>query len=234
MADYINKFETVACNFKQPKDDLDWVNFALIYLIAFYNEHKNNSDFLDKTEDQITEKIFFWLKTDKKNIKLQKKMSFNSQPRSNNEDIEGYYDLKFESPLWQAGQKHFAIENKVLKDNAESYKEYIYKPIANSSRTYDDGGMFRFLSNKYAQGQNYGGMIAFIKAGNTKEIKNNLKNKIKELKIQDKGKYYGEPINRNLLDFKVHDFENSFQSNHKRIDGTEIQLIHLLFCFSEV
>lgn len=233
MVDNMNKFETVACNFKHPKEDIEWVNFALKYLIAFYKIHKNNTVFQEKNEDRITDVIYNWLKTNKQNINFNRKMTVNSQPKTDNQEIEGYYDLKFESPLWQAGQKHFAVENKVLENEAESYKEYIYKPIGESQRKYDNGGMFRFLSNKYAKDQAYGGMIAFIKREDVNNIITNLKNKIKELKIPCSGNFYGELLNRNLLDFKIQDFDNSFQSNHKRIDGSEIHLIHLLFQFNK-
>lgn len=233
MVDNTNKFKTVACNFTEPKTDIEWINFALSYLIEFYVIHKNKTGFQHKSENQITDKIYFWLKTDKKNIKFNRKMTVNSQPKTDNQEVEGYYDLKFESPLWQAGQKHFAIENKILEDNSESYKEYIYKPIAKSQRKYGNGGMYRFLSNKYAQDQPYGGMLAFIKKGNIQDIKSNLTDKIKDIKIPNENNFYGEVINCDLLDFKIQNFDNSFQSNHKRNDGTKIHLIHLLFSFNE-
>ena len=140
----------------------------------------------------------------------------------------------FKPREWRENDPHFAVENKIIEDNTESYKEYIYKPIASSNRKYDNGGMYRFLSNKYAQNQAFGGMIAFIKKGIVNDIKNNLIEKIKVLKIPDKDSFYGELLNPNLLDFKIHNFDNSFQSSHKRIDGTEINLIHLLFRFNEV
>lgn len=228
-----NKFETVACNFKKSKTDIEWVNFALKYLIAFYEIHKSNPEFQDKGEKEITYTIYHWLLTNKKNKGLNQKMTVIYEAKTDNQENEGIYDLNFKSPLWSANQKHFAVENKILQEKiTESYKEYIYKPIAESSRKYDNGGMFRFLSNKYAQEQNYGGMIAFIKKGNVGEIKTNLFSKIKDLKIPNKDSFYGELINPQLLDLKIHNFDNSFQTNHIRKDGTEIHLIHLLFDFT--
>ena len=71
MAVYTNKFETVACNFENPTDDEKWINSILRCLIVFYNIHKNNADFQDKTENQITDAIYFWLIKNKKfNISL--------------------------------------------------------------------------------------------------------------------------------------------------------------------
>lgn len=236
MAD-TNKFETVACNFKKPKTDIEWVKFALKYLIAFYEEHKNNSEFQDKNEDYITDEIRDWIKKEKKNKEFNRKMTVNSQVKTENRKVEGYYDLKFESYSWKNSQKFFAIENKISEDNETSFKNYIYYPNkakgSKKNRTYfDDGGMFRFLSNKYAQEQNYGGMIAFIKKGDVSKIQTNLTNKIKDLKIPNKNSFYGELINLQLLDLKIHNFDNSFQTNHIRKDGTEIHLIHLLFNFN--
>lgn len=235
MADYTNRFETVACNFEKPTDDEKWINSILSYLIVFYNIHKNNTDFQDKTENKITDAIYFWLI---KNRKFNMKNFVASQPRSNNEEIEGYYDLMFKPREWRENDPHFAVENKILENTETSFKNYIYYPNKakgkKENRTYfDDGGMYRFLSNKYAQGQSFGGMIAFIKKGNVNKIKTSLTEKIKDLKIPNNDNFYGELLNRNMLDFKTHNFDTSFQSNHKRIDGTEIHLIHLLFRFNE-
>lgn len=230
MAGYTNKFETVACNFEKPTDDEKWVNNILNYLITFYNKCKNNTNLREKTENQITYTIYFWLI---KNRQFNMKNFVASQPRSSNEDIEGYYDLMFKPREWRENDPHFAVENKILEDKTESYKEYIYKPIGESKRKYDNGGMYRFLSNKYAQNQTFGGMIAFIKKGDVSKIKSNLTNKIIGIEITNNDRFYGKLINCNLLDFKIHNFENSFQSSHKRIDGTEIHLIHLLFRFNE-
>ncbi len=238
MANYTNKFETVACNFKEPTNEEKWINFILSYLITFYDKYRSNIDFQDKTENQITEKIYFWLSKGKLNKKFRRKVFITSQSRCNNEEIEGYCDLTFYPREWIENEPHFVVENKILKNTETSLKEYIYKPNkpkgSKKNRTYfDDGGMFRFLSNKYAQNQTFGGMIAFVKKGNVKEIKTNLTDKIQELKIPYKDSFYGELINSNLLDLKIHNFDNSFQTNHIRKDGTEIHLIHLLFNFNE-
>lgn len=237
MADKTNKFETVAKNYKSPKTDIDWVNFALKYLLAFYEEHKNNSELLEKNEDKISDDIRDWIKLEPKNLKFNQKMTVNSQVKTENRDEIGFYDLKFESHSWEKGLKFFAVENKILKDNETSYKNYIYYPNKpkgkKENRTYfNDGGMYRFISGKYAQDQNYGGMIAFIKKGNVSEIKTNLTNKIKDLKIAKNNNFYGNLTDEKLLDLKIQNFDNSFQSKHLRSNGTEIHLIHLLFKFN--
>ncbi len=233
MIDYINKFKTVAYNFVEPTDDEKWINFVLSYLIAFYSEHKRRATFQNKSENQITEAIYFWLKNNKK---FCLEVVVNLQTRSNNPEIEGYYDFKFEPRKWIENDPHFAVENKLLKNTETSYKEYIYNPNKvkgkkENRRYFDDGGMFRFLSNKYAKEQDFGGMIGFVKKGNIEEIEKNLKTKIQDFKIPDKDNFYGELIDKNLLDMKIQKFDNSFQTNHIRKDGTKIHILHLLFSF---
>lgn len=224
-----NYFEAITTERIVPKEDIDWINFIFQYLIDFYKQHKDDKSFKDKSENQITEKIYIWLKNE---INFTRTITVNSQPRTDNMEIEGYYDLKFESSLWNQGQSHFAIENKILKNTETSYKDYIYYPNkakgeGENKKIFDDGGMFRFLSNKYADKQCYGGMLAFVKENNIIEINDNLKNKVKNIKILE----YGQLINETLLGEKILDFQNSFQSNHIRKDDTNIHLFHLQFYF---
>ncbi len=238
MADMKNNFDTVAYNFSEPVDDEKWINFILNYLIVFYNKHKRRAEFQNKSENQITEAIYFWLKQNEKNKKFNRNVVVNLQTRSNNPEIEGYYDFKFEPRKWMENDPHFAVENKLLKNTETSFKEYTYFPNkpkgTKENRTYfDDGGMFRFLSNKYAKEQDFGGMIGFIKKGNIEEIQKNLKNKIIDLKIPNKNNFYGELIDDNLLKMKIQNFDNSLQTNHIRKDGTKIHILHLLFNFDE-
>jgi hypothetical protein len=163
-------------------------------------------------------------------------MVVNSQPRTDNTEIEGYYDLKFQSNLWRENDIHFAIENKILQNTNTSIKEYTYYPnktngTGENKKYYDDGGMFRFLSNKYAENQSFGGMLAFIKDSNITEIETNLKDKIKELKISDDTGIYGQSTNNNSINTTIQNFDNSFRTNHIRKDGTSIDLYHLFFVF---
>jgi len=225
-----NYFETVVERLT-PKNDLDWINLIYQYLIEFYAENKENIHFRDKNENAITNEIYFWLKNKQKFTRI---ITVSSQPRTDNTEIEGYYDLKFDSPLWNDGQTHFSMENKISINTETSLKDYTYYPSktkgkGENKKIFDDGGIYRFLSNKYADKQPYGGMLAFVKQNNTNEITDKLKDKIKNLIIIDYDKQYGQLIDRNLLDVKILDFENSFQTNHTRKDGTNIHLFHLLF-----
>lgn len=228
-----NYFETITEKFTFPKEDTDWINCIYQYLIQFYVENQSEK-FSDKTENQITDEIYLWLKNMKKFTSV---VSVASQPKTDNQDIEGYYDLKFESTLWNEGQTHFAIENKILVNSETSFKNYIYYPnktkgTGENKKQFDDGGMFRFLSNKYANKQPYGGMLAFVKENEINKIGKTLKTKIKTLTIKSNGKEYGYLIDDNLLNAKIQDFEYSFQTNHIRRDGTDIHLFHLLFLFN--
>ncbi len=229
-----NNFETIANKFIEQTDDKSWLDFILAYLIEFYNSQDDKINFADKSENQITEIIYFWL-NNKKNFR--RKIVVNSQPRTDNTDIEGYYDLKFQSPLWRENDIHFAVENKILQNTNTSIKEYTYYPnkskgTGENKKYYDDGGMFRFLSNKYAKNQSFGGMLAFIKDNNITEIETKLKYKIKELKIFDDKVIYGQLANNNSINTTIQNFDNSFRTNHIRKNGTSIDLYHLFFVFS--
>lgn len=227
-----NNFDTIANKFEQT-DDKSWVNFILAYLIEFYHSQNDKSSFIEKSENQITNEVYLWLKNQKQ---FGRNVTVNSQPKTDNVEIEGYYDLKFESVLWRESSIHFAFENKILENTNTSIKEYTYYPnkskgTGENKKYYDDGGMFRFLSNKYAQNQPFGGMLAFIKDDNITEINTNLKGKIKELKIPDDSEIYGQLINNNSINTTIQNFDNSFITCHIRKDGNSIDLYHMFFVF---
>lgn len=228
MAEY---YDEITEKFIDLKNDLDWIILIYKYLIKFYNVHKNNFYFKEYDENSITFEILKWLKNIKEFTMV---VTVNSNPRTDNTEIKGYYDLKFESSQWNNGQSHFAIENKILENTETSMKNYTYYPNKSKGKdmeVFDDGGMFRFLSNKYAENQPYGGMLAFIRQKEITQLKHNLKNKIKKLQIENLDTTYGQLIDKNLLELNILDFENSFQSNHIRKDGTTIHLFHVLFIF---
>ena len=226
-------FNTIAEKFIDQEDDLSWINFILSNLLAFYEEHKSSFEIIDKNENGITNNIYFWLNNNKK---FRKKVVVNSQPRTDNEQTEGYFDLKFQSNYWRENDIHFAIENKILSDTETCYKEYIYYPnkakgSGENRRIFDDGGMFRFLSNKYAQDQPYACMLAFLKNKSVGDIMKKLKLKIAELKIPNEHAFYGELIDKEMLSENILNYEHSFQTNHYRKDKTTIHLFHVLFDF---
>ncbi len=231
----MNDFNSVANNFVRPesKDDIAWVGFIWENIIEYYNSLDNKTDFKNMSENQITEKIYFHLNNKKK---FRRQVVVNSQPRTDNTQVEGYYDLKFQSNYWRENDIHYAIENKILNHTDTSIKEYTYSPNKTKGKGenkifYDDGGMFRFLSNKYADGIPYGGMIAFVKDNDINNITDKLKDKIQELKIPDNNGYYGELHSPNSFDVKVLGFDYSFITKHTRKDNTDIELCHLFLVF---
>jgi len=229
----VEHFNTIAEKFIDQEDDLSWINFILSGLLTFYVEHKSSTEIIDKNENGITNKIYFWLNNNKQ---FRRKVVVNSQPRTDNEETEGYFDLKFQSNYWRENDIHFAIENKILTDTETSFKEYIYYPnkvkgSGENRKIFDDGGMFRFLSNKYAQNQPYACMLAFLKNESVVDIMDKIKNKIAELKIPNEHTFYGELIDKNLLSDSILNFRYSFQTNHIREDSTRIHIFHILFDF---
>lgn len=224
----IDNFDTLTNNFQERSEEQEWV-FVVEYLLMFYNAHKNEN-YKSYIEENITKDIYFWLKNEDE---FCRRIVVNSEPISNNKDVSGFYDLKFEPRIYIKNDTHLTFENKIINTTSGKFKEYIHNPkkLEKNDLKYDDGGMFRFLSNKYSQNQKYGGMIGFVKVKDISILKNNLKEEIKILKIPNNDNDYGQMVNEHFLEEKILNFENSFQSNHTRIDGTPIHLYHLLFHF---
>lgn len=230
----MDSIESVANNFSHPSDDIAWIDFIWDYIIKFYNSFEDKANFIKKSENEITEDLYFWLINTKR---FNKYVCTNSQPRTDNTQVEGYYDLKFQSNFWRENDIYYAIENKILDGSSTSIKEYTYSPNKSKGKGenktyYDDGGMYRFLSNKYAENMSYGGMLAFIKKDNVAEILDKVKEKIRELDIPNNNKYYGKLLNSHTLNIKIQGFEYSFITNHTRKNKTNIELRHLCFVFN--
>ncbi|MGQ1911209.1 hypothetical protein ACT3CE_15665 [Marinifilum sp. RC60d5] len=232
--DSMNAFSSVASNFIHPEDDSAWIDFIWSNIIEYYNSINNKSSFASLTEKEITQKIYFHLDNKKS---FRRKVFVNSEPRSNNEDIEGYYDLKFESHYWRQGDVHYVIENKILDHTQTSIKEYTYYPNKSKTKkgkktTFNDGGMYRFLSNKYAVNMSYAGMMAFVKGNNINTVIDNVKEEIKKLSISGNNTSYGKLLDEKLLNKKVNGFQYSFLSSHTKIDKTDIEFRHFCLVFN--
>lgn len=100
----------------------------------------------------------------------------------------------------------FVLECKLLKF---ADKEYI------------EEGVRRFVEMKYAEKDDFAGMVGFIIKGNPQKIVKNLKKKVKE--------YHLYPDSEALLQETLLNHTLSFQSKHLRINQTPIHLYHLFF-----
>ena len=92
-----------------------------------------------------------------------------------------------------------------------------------SKAQYIDSGINRFIENIYiSKNEEYAGMCSFIVSKDVKHIISGTKERVKQ--------YNFVSLNDNL----ICDFENSFSSTHKKVDGYNIQIHHLFFDMNNI
>lgn len=236
------KLEKIKKNYKgtglADKDDF-WLEMIFKYLFQFYNCNTDKK-YSSKSENEIKKSMQDWFC---ENEEFLSHFTLNFEPRSQETEQEGYDDIKFQSQFWGGGRKYFVIECKNLSEAKRSMDEYIFltkskKKGANVIK-YDDGGLYRFLINKYAANQKYGGIIGFVRKGNIRMIIETLKNNIRNFQLTScNGKRYGQLINSELLKQTIFENPDTFQSNHVRWDIAKdiiipaIHIYHILFDFT--
>jgi hypothetical protein len=153
----------------------------------------------------------------------------NKHPES-----QGFYDIKIRSSLWNS---YFTFECKCLDNSQVSILEYVY----NSGKTkkkkkFEDGGLYRFLVNKYATDKKFGGMIGFIRNGDSFQIKESIFEQIKELKLSSNNICFGVLEKEGILETNIPYY---FQSKHSRYDIFEnrecepVKIHHFLYDFTK-
>jgi hypothetical protein len=179
-----------------------------------------------KKEEEITDYI---------RRKLQNNSDFgtsgfkvNTEARNQSITV-GYYDLKFEHSHWN---NYFTLECKPIDLTKTKVDHYIHK----SNENKEDGGLYRFLINKYAENLPFGGMLGYIISDNPDKVIANLKNKIESFQLTEKNLSFGNLIDGKQLEISVANFQHSFQSDHIRsnINGQIIDPIHIFHLFFDL
>jgi len=220
--------------------DADWKNYIFSHLFQYYNAVDNkvvqaiikNEKNKEKAniEREIKEHIRNWLKRQSESFNVQG-FIINLEPSAEC-NKEGYIDLKFEHSDWQS--KYFSFEAKNLGDikstiQSTSINEYVY--VKTKSR--EDGGMFRYITNKYACELNFGGMLGFV-IGKNEDLISNLTDKIKSVYNHlEYGKLTGEKVVLNSIENN----ENTINTIHirkNRFSGIdeEFYLYHIILDFT--
>lgn len=180
-----------------------------------------------QTEEDITDCIRRKLQNNK-NFGLDG-FKVNTEARNQGKDI-GYYDLKFENGLWL--DQYLVLECKPMDDTQSKVDAYIYK---NTPSRGEDGGLYRFLINKYATDKTWGGMLGYIISGNPNQIVSGLKSRIQTFQTTKGDLCFGNLQNQELLNQSIANFDYSFQSNHVRISGNQlITPIHIFHLFLDL
>lgn len=218
-------------------NDREWLGLIFKYLFEFYNcSTGTDTDYALKDENEIKKCMQDWLlaREDFSGI-----LTLNLEPRSQDTGQTGFDDMKFQSPLWKKGKKYFVIECKILNGSNKTIDRYIFcqesKKVNGKNVRYDDGGLYRFLINKYAAHQEYAGMLGFVQKGDMAFILAGLRKKISGLELRTgSGKRYGQLIDKSLINEGINDKKNTFQSKHVRLDkdtDTIVKPVHVFHIF---
>ena len=208
-------------------------NFYLTQIFKYLSDTYNSftatcrNTLKQKKEEEITDYV---------RRKLQNNEDFvlegfkiNSEAR-NQDKVVGYYDLKFENGNWL--NQYFVLECKLIDPTKTKADEYFYRTIKSQN---EDGGLYRFLINKYATNKSFGGMLGYIISGNPQKIIDSLRTKTQTFQITQGNLCFGNLQNSELLDTTINNFKYSFQSNHTRIyEGQIIAPIHIFHLFFDL
>lgn len=215
-------------------DDGFWKKWVFYYLLDFYNA-LNSVDLISRIEEEkknkparIEREIAKFVR-----IKLNTNKEFGYHftaigENTNDDDVEGNYDITIHSTNWR--NKNFHFECKNLNKSQDLINKYVcYNTYQKDSENENifDGGVLRYFNGKYAQSLNFGGMIGFILVGDKTTIKRKIITKLKE-KLNTSPE--GDLIE--ITDNSIERNDFTFDSIHKRL-GKEFMLHHLLFDFSK-
>ncbi len=206
-------------------------NFYLTQIFKYLSDTYNSltatcrNALKQKKEEEITDCIRRKLQNNEDFVLEGYKI--NSEAR-NQDTVVGYYDLKFENGDWL--NQYFVLECKPINATKSKIDAYIHKTVKSQG---EDGGLYRFLINKYATNKPFGGMLGYIISGDPQKAISSLKTKIQATQITQGDLCFGNLQNSELLNTPIANFNYSFQSNHARIYESQvidpIHMFHLFF-----
>jgi len=222
--------------------DIIWKEFVFFFILKYYkevnetevikiieNEKKQNRAEIEKA---LKKHIYKWLNNNRTFNRHEFVLNLEPSAECNK---EGFYDLKFEHSQWR--KKYFSFEAKNLgktksMEFSESIKKYIY--VKENNR--EDGGMYRFMTNKYACDINFGGMIGFV-VGETK--KNVVKSLTEKIELVYENKKTGKLTDDKIILSSIKDNENTFDTfhirkNYKTKQTEKFCLHHIIMYFSKL
>jgi hypothetical protein len=213
-------------------DDKFWKDWVFYYLLDFYKNY-DSAELKSKIREEKKKKYprtereiakFIRLK-----LKANKKFDFNFSVKgeeTNDEDVEGNYDITIHNTYWK--NQNFYFECKNLDGSQNLTDKYVcyntYKKDSNNRNIFD-GGVLRYFNGKYAQNLTFGGMIGFILDGDSSDIKTKIIEKLNEkFQISPEGDLICTKDN------SIGGNSFTFDSLHVR-QNTEFTIHHLLFDF---
>jgi len=208
-------------------DDGFWKNWVFYYLLDFYQNY-DSAELKSKIEEEQKKKYH---RTEREiakyiRIKLNANKTFGSHfyafgENTNDEEVEGNYDLTIHSTNWK--RKNFHFECKNLDDKQDLVNKYV---CYNQGHSTFDGGVYRYFNGKYAQNLDFGGMIGFLLKGDLADVKDKIKKKLRsKFDITPEGDLI------DIIDNSIEENDFTFDSYHTRFNK-EFLIHHLLFDFT--
>jgi len=214
-------------------DDEFWKTWVFYHLLTLYQNYDSlelkSKIEIEKKKDypKVEREIAKFLR-----IKLNADRIFGYHFRAfgentNDEEIEGNYDITIHSTNWKSKDFHFECKN--LNNSQDLINKYVcyntYKKNLHNENIFD-GGVLRYFNGKYAQNLKFGGMMGFILNGDTLTQKNAILKKLSEkLKTTPEGDLL------RVIDSSIEQNDFTFDSYHNR-SNSEFVIHHLLFNLS--
>ena len=217
----------------RDKDDF-WKSLILDYIASLYNNISSNEKAFLRANDERAIKEFIRKKLESDDTFTETHLlTVELEPQNKHSELQGFYDIKIRSSLWNS---YFSFECKCLNNTLISILEYVYNPNKmKKKKKFEDGGLFRFLVNKYSTDKKFGGMIGFIQNGDFYQIKNSIFNQIRGLKLSSNNCCFGILVKEGIFETGIPYY---FQSNHSRYDISTnkecepITIHHFLYDFT--
>lgn len=218
---------------KVLNDDF-WKEWIFYYLLDFYKNHSTSELQKIIKEEQIkkyprTEREIakYIRKYFKRNEKFYLRGFKVIGEATNDEDKEGNYDIIILHSYWK-NEFYFECKNLSLDSKKSLIDKYVYTKIYPKNQTPKmDGGVYRYFNGKYAQNQDFGGMLGFVLVDDVKTIKNKI---IQKLEYNFDTSPNGDL--KQIIDNSIQANDFTFDSIHSRFNKN-FTLHHLLFRLSE-
>ncbi len=211
-------------NQRELNDDI-WKDLVFYYLLTFYKDYdKTELKSLieaerNKTDPRIERQVAKYIR---KSLNNNRKFSLCFKAfgeNTNDEEVEGSYDITIHNTNWR---NDFFFECKNLDRGQDLVNKYVFYKMTPKK---NDGGVYRYFNGKYAQNQDFGGMLGFILDGDVKTILNKI---IEKMKVPFDIDPEGNLLSTELNSIEGNDF--TFNSIHTRKE-IKFKLHHLLFNF---
>ncbi|WP_319591707.1 hypothetical protein [uncultured Draconibacterium sp.] len=219
----------LSTNILRERTDQFWKCWVFYHLFSFYKEYDsiNLRNIIQQEQLKPNPRIERAIaKLIRKILKNTQEFCFNgfviNGEVTNDEEREGNYDIVINHSYW-GNAFHFECKNLSLDHSKNLISKYV---CYNMGHKVYDGGVYRYFNGKYAQNQDFGGMLGFVLSDNLKTIKAKINEKLKM-------KFDTSPNGdlKHITDNSIGNNDFTFDSIHNR-NNVDFILHHILFDFT--